>query len=82
MSNTSQGGATEGNAADDIFVVVRKKDETTLETVAPLEEVLDLIKETGGESNKFCYECGLCDTVCPWNRVRDFSMRCLSWVLY
>ncbi len=46
-----------------------------METVAPLEEVLDLIKETGGESNKLCYECGLCDTVCPWNRVRTFSMR-------
>ncbi|MFC1869087.1 4Fe-4S dicluster domain-containing protein, partial [Thermodesulfobacteriota bacterium] len=46
-----------------------------METVAPLEEVLDLIKETGGESFKFCYQCGLCDTVCPWNRVRTFSMR-------
>ena len=46
-----------------------------METVAPLEEVLDLINETGGESFKFCYQCGLCDTVCPWNRVRTFSMR-------
>ncbi len=46
-----------------------------METVAPLEEVLDLIKETGGESNKLCYQCGLCDTVCPWNRVRPFSIR-------
>ena len=46
-----------------------------METVAPLEEVLDLIKETGGEAYKYCYQCGLCDTVCPWNRVRTFSMR-------
>ena len=46
-----------------------------METVAPLEEVLELIKETGGESYRFCFQCGLCDTVCPWNRVRDFSMR-------
>lgn len=46
-----------------------------METVAPLEEVLDLIKETGGESFKYCFQCGLCDTVCPWNRVRAFSMR-------
>ncbi len=46
-----------------------------METVAPLEEVLDLIKETGGESNKLCFQCGLCDTVCPWNRVRPFSIR-------
>jgi len=46
-----------------------------VETVTPLEEVLDLIKETGGESFKYCYQCGMCDTVCPWNRVRPFSMR-------
>jgi len=46
-----------------------------VETVTPLEEVLDLIKETGGESYKYCYQCGLCDAVCPWNRVRAFSMR-------
>ena len=46
-----------------------------METVTPLEEVLDLIKETGGESFKYCYQCGMCDTVCPWNRVRPFSMR-------
>lgn len=46
-----------------------------METVSPLEEVLELIQETGGESFKYCYQCGLCDTVCPWNRVRDFSIR-------
>jgi len=46
-----------------------------VETVAPLEEVLELIHETGGESFKYCYQCGMCDTVCPWNRVRAFSMR-------
>jgi len=46
-----------------------------VETVTPLEEVLDLIKETGGEAFKLCFQCGLCDTVCPWNRVRTFSMR-------
>ena len=46
-----------------------------METVAPLGEVVDLIKESGGEAYKYCYQCGLCDTVCPWNRVRSFSMR-------
>lgn len=46
-----------------------------METVTPLEEVVDLINETGGESYKLCFQCGLCDTVCPWNRVRPFSMR-------
>jgi Fe-S oxidoreductase len=33
------------------------------------------VKEAGGEACKFCYQCGLCDTVCPWNRVRQFSIR-------
>jgi Fe-S oxidoreductase len=46
-----------------------------LETVAPLQEIIDVIKESGGDAFKHCYQCGLCDTVCPWNRVRDFSMR-------
>jgi Fe-S oxidoreductase len=46
-----------------------------VEIVAPFQEAIDAIKEAGGEAYKFCYQCGLCDTVCPWNKVRDFSMR-------
>ena len=46
-----------------------------METVAPLREIIDVIKESGGDAFKLCYQCGLCDTVCPWNRVRTFSMR-------
>lgn len=46
-----------------------------METVAPLKEIIEVIKESGGDAFKFCYQCGLCDTVCPWNRVRTFSMR-------
>ena len=46
-----------------------------METVAPLQEIIDVIKESGGDGFKYCYQCGLCDTVCPWNRVRSFSMR-------
>ena len=46
-----------------------------METVAPLKEIIDVIKESGGDAFKLCYQCGLCDTVCPWNRVRNFSMR-------
>ncbi len=46
-----------------------------METVAPFKEGIDAIKEAGGELYKLCYQCGLCDTVCPWNRVRNFSMR-------
>ncbi len=46
-----------------------------MENVADYKEIVDVIKESGGEAFKFCYQCGLCDTVCPWNRVRTFSMR-------
>lgn len=46
-----------------------------MEVVAPFKEARDEINQSGGEVVKFCYECGKCDTVCPWNRVRDFSVR-------
>jgi Fe-S oxidoreductase len=46
-----------------------------VETVAPFIEVIDEIKEAGGEVFKLCFQCGLCDAVCPWNKVRAFSMR-------
>lgn len=46
-----------------------------MENVADYKEIVDLIKENGGDAFKLCYQCGLCDTVCPWNRVRAFSMR-------
>lgn len=41
----------------------------------PFKVVIDGIKESGGEDFKFCYQCGKCETVCPWNRVRDFRVR-------
>ncbi len=47
----------------------------TMEIVSPFKDAVDAIKTAGGEAFKLCYQCGLCDTVCPWNRVRDFSMR-------
>jgi Fe-S oxidoreductase len=46
-----------------------------VETVAPFKEAIDAIKQAGGEAFKYCYQCGLCDSVCPWNRVREFSIR-------
>ena len=46
-----------------------------METVAPYQEIIDVIKANGGDAFKRCFQCGLCDTVCPWNRVRTFSMR-------
>ena len=46
-----------------------------METVAPQKEIIDAIKAAGGDAFKSCYQCGMCDTVCPWNRVSKFSMR-------
>jgi Fe-S oxidoreductase len=46
-----------------------------VENVADYKEIVDVIKTSGGEAFKLCYQCGLCDVVCPWNRVRTFSMR-------
>jgi len=47
----------------------------TMETAVPSKEIIEVIKESGGDAFKRCYQCGLCDTVCPWNLVRTFSMR-------
>jgi Fe-S oxidoreductase len=46
-----------------------------VETVAPYKEIIDAIKASGGDAFKRCFECGLCDAVCPWNKVRNFSIR-------
>lgn len=48
-----------------------------METVAltPFKMVIEGLKEAGGEVAKLCYQCGKCDTVCPWNRVRPFYLR-------
>ncbi len=45
------------------------------EIVAPFKEVIEEVKQAGGDAAKLCYQCGKCDVVCPWNRVRDFSIR-------
>ena len=46
-----------------------------MEMVTPFKEIIDAIKAAGGDGFKHCYQCGMCDTVCPWNRVGAFSMR-------
>jgi Fe-S oxidoreductase len=46
-----------------------------VETATPFKEIIEVIKANGGEAFKRCFQCGLCDAVCPWNKVRTFSMR-------
>jgi len=48
-----------------------------VETVAlaPFKVVIEGIKETGGEALRLCYQCGLCETICPWNLARRFLVR-------
>jgi len=46
-----------------------------VDTETPIKEVIEEIKEFGGDAVKYCYQCGKCDTVCPWNKVINFSIR-------
>jgi Fe-S oxidoreductase len=46
-----------------------------VETESPFIEVLEEIKEAGGGVYRLCFQCGMCDVVCPWNQVRNFSIR-------
>lgn len=46
-----------------------------MENLSDYKEIVDVIKASGGEAFKRCFQCGLCDVVCPWNKVRSFSMR-------
>jgi Fe-S oxidoreductase len=46
-----------------------------VDTESPFIEVLEEIRESGGGICRLCFQCGLCDVVCPWNQVRDFSIR-------
>jgi len=46
-----------------------------VENVADYKEIAELIEGAGGEAFRRCFQCGMCDVVCPWNRVRRFSMR-------
>jgi Fe-S oxidoreductase len=44
----------------------------------PFKVVIDGLKEAGGDDFKFCYHCGKCETVCPWNRVSKYFVRKLN----
>ncbi len=46
-----------------------------MQTEAPFKDIIEEIKLYGGDAVKYCYQCGKCDTVCPWNKVVNFSIR-------
>jgi Fe-S oxidoreductase len=46
-----------------------------LQTVAPFAEAIEEIRKAGADSCSLCFQCGKCDVYCPWNTVRDFSIR-------
>ena len=46
-----------------------------MQAVSPSTEVVDIIKEEGGDILNLCYQCGTCTATCPWNLVRSFMLR-------
>ena len=46
-----------------------------MQSLTPFPEVIDLIKEEGGDPLKLCYQCGTCTATCPWNLVKNFIVR-------
>lgn len=46
-----------------------------MESVTPFIEIIEEIRESGSDIYRLCFQCGKCDVVCPWNHVRNFSIR-------
>jgi len=42
---------------------------------SPFQEVADLIKESGADALKDCYQCGTCTATCPWRDYVSFLPR-------
>ena len=50
--------------------------ETAMEILEPFKDITDFIKESGSDAFKSCFQCGRCETYCPWNRTgRRFDVR-------
>ncbi len=45
------------------------------ELTAPALEVVDVIRDQGGDIMDLCYQCGTCTATCPWNQVSGFWLR-------
>ncbi|MCK7514074.1 MAG: 4Fe-4S dicluster domain-containing protein [Desulfobacterales bacterium] len=52
---------------------VKRGSRKTVENVADYKEIVDVIKANGGDAFKLCFQCGLCDVVCPWNKVTNLQ---------
>jgi len=46
-----------------------------VDAVSPFSEIIEEIRESGADTYRLCFQCGTCDVVCPWNQVRNFSIR-------
>ena len=46
-----------------------------MDTASPFIEILEEIRQSGSDAYRLCFQCGKCDVVCPWNQVRNFSIR-------
>ena len=50
-----------------------------MEIIAPFQEVIDEIREKGGEAVKYCYQCGKCD-MCEDEPPLEKPL-CVQWCL-
>jgi Fe-S oxidoreductase len=57
------------------WLACRNRISEVVEAKAPFIEILEEIKEAGGDAYRLCFQCGICDAVCPWNHVGGFSIR-------
>ncbi|MFC1925083.1 (Fe-S)-binding protein [Chloroflexota bacterium] len=50
--------------------------EKPVEILTPFKDITEFIEESGSDAFKDCFQCGRCETYCPWNRTgRRFDVR-------